>query len=51
MLEKPLDSGGFSYFGVATCAGEKRLTFAGHQGVALLNDALLQGLSGQVPGA
>jgi hypothetical protein len=44
--QKPLKSSGFSPFGRPTKARENSLQFAGHPGVALLNDALLRGLSG-----
>jgi hypothetical protein len=42
--QKPLKSGGFSLFAGAAEARENSLQFAGHHGVALLNDALLRGL-------
>jgi hypothetical protein len=44
--EKPPDSGGFFVF--AVCADGRGITrrFAGHRGVALLNDALLRRFSG-----
>ena len=42
--QKPLKSGGFSPFAGAAEARENSLRFAGHRGVALLNDALLRGL-------
>ena len=50
--QKPLKSSGFSPFPGAAKARENSLQFAGHPGVALLNDALLRGLfRTQHPGA
>src|SRR5258708_17979171 len=48
---KPLKSGGFLPFRAPAKVPENTFPLAGHRGVALLNDALLWGLSGLVPGA
>ena len=47
---KPLKSSGFSPFRRSAKARENSLQFAGHPRVALLNDALLRGLSGPSSG-
>src|SRR6266446_7399234 len=48
--QKPLKSSGFLPFRDPAEARENSSQFAGHPGVALLNDALLRGLSGPVSG-
>jgi hypothetical protein len=48
--QKPLKSSGFSPFRLPAKARENSLRLAGHPRVALLNDALLRGLSGPSSG-
>src|SRR5205085_11911204 len=48
IFEKPVESGGLFAFAGRAEARENLSPFAGHWGVALLNDALLRRLSGPV---
>jgi len=51
IFEKAAESRGLFAFAGRAEAPENLSPFAGHWGVALLNDALLRRLSGPVPGA
>jgi len=51
IFEKAAGSGGFFALAGRADGWENPQPFAGHRGVALLNDALSRRLSGPVPGA